>query len=158
MGLYEDILAQPVSTLALRDLVAVSPDTPVREVVERLCEKGLGCAIVVDAAGRPTGMFTERVLARTLSRRPDMMGERVGDHLEPEWAAVTKGDPIVKVLAGMRAKGMRFVCVTDGAGRAVALTGQKGLMEFFADHFPRHVQIVIRHVGAESFAHRREGE
>ena len=34
---------------------------------------------------------------------------------------------------------LRFVCVVDETGRAVALTGQRGVMEYIAGHYPRRI-------------------
>ncbi len=157
MGLYEDILRQPVRILNIRQLVAVTPDTPVRTVVERLRKVRLGCAIVVDPDGRPTGMFTECVLARAMVSKLEILDEPVGENMADEWAKVSVTDPITHVLTSMEEHRMRFVCVTDEDGRAVGLTGQKGLMEYFADHFPKHVQTMARRVGTETTAQQREG-
>jgi hypothetical protein len=68
---------------------------------------------------------------------------------------VKQSDPIVNVLLAMQAQNVRFVCVLDDEGRAVALTGQKGLMEYIADHFPG--QIMVQRIGCAPYIQQREG-
>ena len=120
-----------------------------------MCPHRLGCAIVVDEAGAPLGTFTEEVLIRLLVATPDALDQRVGDHMSDVWACVKTSDPIASVLDVMQSKGLRFVCVTDEAGHVQALTGQRGLMEYIAEHFPR--QVMVQRVGGKPFTEHREG-
>jgi hypothetical protein len=55
----------------------------------------------------------------------------------------------------MQTKNLRFVVVTDEDGKAIALTGQKGLMEYVAEHFPQ--QVMVQRVGVKPYSSQREG-
>ncbi len=55
----------------------------------------------------------------------------------------------------MKIKNVRFLCVVDEDRRVVGLTGQKGLMEYVADHFPR--QVMVQRIGCTPFLATREG-
>src|SRR5687767_3512116 len=70
MGLRTNILEEPISELELRDLVAVRRGTSVRAAAEEMRRGKLGCAIVVDDAGKPIGKFTERRLMKLLLTDP----------------------------------------------------------------------------------------
>lgn len=155
MGLQENILSQPVSELELRELITVTPATTVREAMNKMRQKKLGCVVVVDEDGRPLGKFTERLLIKLLLERPGSMDEHVGDHMASAWAHVTKAEPIAKVIDLMKTKKLRFVVIIDDDGRAVALTGQKGVIEYIADHFPR--QVMVQRMSSEFFSGQREG-
>jgi predicted transcriptional regulator len=74
-----------------------------------------------------------------LAKDANGLDEQVGNHLTPDWATVRQSDPIAKAVEAMQKHRMRFVCVTNVEGQAVALTGQKGLMEYIAEHFPQAV-------------------
>ncbi len=50
---------------------------------------------------------------------------------------VRSGDTIAAAIGAMH--DARIGCVVDDAGRAVGLTGQRGVMEYICDHFPRQV-------------------
>jgi predicted transcriptional regulator len=119
-------------------------------------EKSIGCATVVDFDGRPMGVFSERTVARQI-HRDEFLDEPVGKHLDDIWEIVEEDDPARYILDAMRNKSLRFLCVVDKNGRAVALTGQKALMESIADFFPKHVQMVVHRLDEEQIALKREG-
>jgi len=155
MGLYENVRNEPVSNLALREAVLVPPEMSLREADKLMQRKELGCIIVVGEDGMPLGTYTEEVLIRLLACRPAALDEPVKDHLSPRWACVRRDEPIAKVLEAMQKQDLRFICVTEQSGMPVALTGQKGLMEYVADHFPQLV--MSQRVGAKSSTAEREG-
>jgi predicted transcriptional regulator len=155
MGLQQDLRKEPVANLALREAILVESSVSVREAVRRMKRKRLGCVIVVSDDGRPEGTCTEEELIHLLVERPQGLDEPVRMHLSAEWAVVGRDDPIARVLEAMQSKNLRFVCVTDREGRAVALTGQKGLMEYIAEHFPR--QVMVQRVGGKLAMDEREG-
>ncbi|MEE9212530.1 MAG: CBS domain-containing protein [Phycisphaeraceae bacterium] len=141
MGLREDILNDPVSALELRELAAVKRTTTVRDAIGLMRENRVGCVVVLDDQGRPLGKFTERLLIKLLLEDPDHLDHPVEQHMASAWAFVHKTDPIATVIDRMQSKGLRFVVVLDEDGRAVAMTGQKGVMQYIADHFPRQVKV-----------------
>ena len=155
MGLQESLRTEKVEKLALREAIMVSPTVTVREAVERMVAARLGCVMVADAEERPLGTFTEEDLIQLLVNGSKGLDDRVDAHLSEKWASVRLSDPIAKVLLAMRLKNLRFVCVTNEESRVVALTGQKGLMEYVADHFPR--QVMVQRVGLKLSTEQREG-
>lgn len=155
MGLQENLRNETVDQLALREAIRVDPEMRVREAVERMREASLGCAIIVDGQQHPLGTFTEEDLIGLLVEDPRDLDDPVDAHRSAKWASVRLSDPIAKVLLAMRLKNLRFVCVTDEESRVAALTGQKGLMEYIADHFPQHV--MVQRVGMKPSTQQREG-
>jgi CBS domain-containing protein len=144
MGLREDILNEPVSRFPMRDAVTVPADTTVMQAVRMMRDVRLGCVFVVDDRGRPVGKFTERQLLKMVCGCVPLE-ETVGVHMVPipESGCVRLTDPVVKVLEGMRQTRQRFLCVVDSEGKVAGLTGQKGLMEYLADHFPRRIKVQV---------------
>jgi hypothetical protein len=59
------------------------------------------------------------------------------------------------VLAALEFTNIRFLIVVDDRGRLAGLTGQKGLMEYVAEHFPR--QVTVQRIGCKPFLAEREG-
>ena len=59
------------------------------ELLREMTGKGLGFTAVVDAAGRPLGIFTDGDLRRLIERGADLRGLRADDiegaDLTPEW-------------------------------------------------------------------------
>ena len=156
MGLKENLQSETVSKLPCREAILLQPDTTVRQAVEVLQSKKLGCAVVVDAEGKPIGIFTERTLIELLLQRPNDLGTiLVRDHLEAEWFCVQSSDPIATVLDLVQNRGARFVCELDEHGKVKGLTGQKGLSEYIADHFPE--QVMVQRIGGQLGMGTREG-
>ncbi len=155
MGLYENIRSEPVSRLAIREPVVVGPEVLVRDAVQCMRQQKLGCAIVVDNDRKPIGLFAESKLTRLLSERPTALEDPILMHLDMAWPTVSLTDPISCVLSALEVANIRFLIVVDNAGRLAGLTGQKGLMEYFAEHFPR--QVTVQRIGGHPYPLDREG-
>lgn len=155
MGLYDDITREPISVLPLRELNAVQPDSSCRDAVALMRKKRLGFVLILDDQGRPAGMFTERQLIRLLLDDPKGLDEPVGSHMSKESRTLKHDAPIAKLIEKLQSLEWRFVCVVDGQGKAVGVTGQRGLMEYIADHFPR--QVKVQEMDSKLYMDQREG-
>ena len=155
MGLQENMLQEPVSRLHLREPVFAKPEETVREAVLRMRDRQLGCVYVVDDSGKAIGMFSESMLNRLLVTNPRALEDPLRRHMSEYWCCVKLTDPIVKILTAMQSRNVRFVCVQDSEGRVAGVSGQKGLMEYVADHFPG--QVMVQRIGCAPYTQNREG-
>ena len=154
MGLFENMNAEQVRRLSLRKTVFAKAEDKVRDVVLAMRNVGVGCAILVDEDRKPVGMFTENMLTQIVAHKPEVMDQAVGQHVAEQWPQVRLSDPIIAVLEALEFKNVRFLSVVDESGAIVGLTGQKGLMEYIADHFP---QVTVQRVGQSQSMKTREG-
>lgn len=155
MGLRENLRTEPVSRLALRKPVVASAEATVREGILQMRERELGCVIIVDDDQRPLGIFTEGMLRQMIVGNPAAVEESLRDHMNREVRWVRLTEPIAKVLQLMQVEKTRFVGVIDSEGRLAGLTGQKGLMEYVAEHFPQ--QVMVQRIGGPPHIAEREG-
>jgi CBS domain-containing protein len=155
MSLKENLSTEPVRRLNLRTPVLVKETTTVREAIVAMRAAQLGCAIVTDGQNKPTGMLTEAILREKLARGREFLDEPIADHAARKFPWVSLDDPVELVLDAMRSNNTRFICVVDQEQKVAGLTGQKGLMEFIAECFPR--QVVVQRVGGDEYAEQREG-
>lgn len=155
MGLYENMVTEPIRQLPLREAITVPGELSVRDAVLRMRDKKLGCVIVVDDQHKPQGMFTEAMLRHLLTEDRSVIDDSVRDHMAKQFPCAEITDPVVTILEAMQAENHRFVCVVDDEGRVTGLTGQKGLMKYIADHFPQVV--LTQRAGVESPRRQREG-
>ena len=155
MGLREDMRNEPVAALDLREVITVSRSTRVSEAIALMRQQRLGCVVIVDDENRPLGKFTERLLIDLLLKHPDGLEQPVSGHMAAAWGTVQLDDPIAMVIDMMQAKALRFIVVLDDDGHAVGLTGQKGLMRYVAEHFPR--QIKVQRMRSKVGMDQREG-
>jgi len=155
MGLLEDVQRQTVSNLELREAITLTPDQSVRHAVDLMRSRELGCVIVVDDRNQLVGVFTERRLLRMLATTSGGLDDPVGKHVASAWNTVRLADPIARVIDVMESRNLRFVVVVDDEGHPVGLTGQKGVMEYIAEHFPRQVKSQL--LETKLFMEKREG-
>ena len=147
MGLFQDMIEDPITRLAIRQAVTVAAETPVRRAIERMRSSQMGCAMVVDADAKPQGMFTEAMLRVLLFEQQDGLREPIERQMARHFPWVKTNDPIATVLDAMQSKNHRFVCVIDDNQQVAGITDQKALMEYVARHFPRQIT-----AGTDAFA------
>ena len=155
MGLRDNLKTEPVSKLALRELVTAQPEMLVREAVELMRAHNIGCVVVTDKEEKPVGIFTESLLRTLLLSGTAFLDEPLEKHMADRCPWVSDSDSIQTVLEAMQINNIRFICVVDKDGKAKALTGQKGLMEYIAEHYPRVV--MVQRINPNEPLHEREG-
>ncbi|MCA9214998.1 MAG: CBS domain-containing protein [Planctomycetales bacterium] len=155
MGLYENMNDEPVRRLNLRDPVLVKETESVKSVVAKMRDRDLGCALLVNDNNEPIGMFTECMLTQLIVHDLAGLDDPVDKHAAKRWPQVSLDDNIAAVLDSLDIKNTRFLAVVDENGQVAGLAGQKGLMEYIAEHFPR--QVMVQRVGQKPNMQSREG-
>ncbi len=141
MGLRENIFKDTIAELAVRQPILVSPKTSARQVATQLRLRQLGCAFVIDALGKPIGKFTQRQIMKLLVEDSKKLDGPVEDVMYRQCDTIRIDEPISRLIELMSAQQIRYLAVVDSNGSVIGLTGQKGLMEYIADHFPRQVKV-----------------
>ncbi len=155
MGLRENLGLETVRRLELRRLITATPDMLVRDAIQLMRKHDIGCVVVVDEEGKPDGIFTESLLRHLILSGSSFLDEPLKGHMADRCPWVKMTDPIQTVLEAMQINNIRFICVVDEEGKACALTGQKGLMEYIAEHYPRVV--MVQRITPIKPVHKREG-
>ncbi len=109
MGLYENMLPEPIRQVALSEAVTVPGELSVRDAVLRMRDKKLGCVIVVNADHKPLGMFTEAMVRRLLIDDRTALDDSIENHLADQFPCAEINEPVVTVLEAMPAENHRFV-------------------------------------------------
>ncbi|MGI9429781.1 MAG: CBS domain-containing protein [Bythopirellula sp.] len=146
MGINESFANDQIADLALREPVCCRPDDDIESAIQRLRDRNLGCLIVVDHKHKPIGVVTESMITQKVAHDPASISGPVQGLMADICPWVQLTDSVSLVLDAMQAQNTRFLCVVDDDGRTVGLTGQKGLMEFIADHYPQ--QVMVQRVGS----------
>lgn len=100
-----------------RNVVYIDENASVNEVAEMMREKHVGSVIVVDQAGKPTGIITDRdlvieILAEEVS--PDSVVLK--DIMTPDPIVIKESEDISDALDKMRHKAVRRAPVVDEEG------------------------------------------
>jgi len=141
MSLQESIRTDTIDSLAMRPLLTVEPDAPVRHAVAIMKRHGQGVVMIVDDDGRPVGMFNEKILIRVLAGSPNGLDEPVAQHMTTRVVTIRATDTIAALISTMQSQNLRWVCVVDEADKAIAITGLRGFVEYFAEYLPRIVRV-----------------
>lgn len=155
MGFREDLEQDQVSSLPLRDAIAVHSETTIGEAVRLMREKSLGCAVIVDPSGTASGIFTEQSLLKALTQQKSLDDETVGEFSDPAFLSLPSNAAISRVWDAIEQDGVRFICVTDEGGKLIGLTGQRGIFEYLAEYFPQ--QVLVQRLGSTPWMKQREG-
>ena len=104
-----------------RDPVTVSPDATVIEIADLMDEESVGCVIVVDGAGAPLGIVTDRDLARrVIGAGRDAEKTRARDVMTTDLVCMQRGDSLPTVIELTRSRAIRRLPVLD-KGRVISV-------------------------------------
>lgn len=123
----QQTMNSPLSSIIKKQPLSVTPDTPVREVVEQMAARSIGSMIVVDTDQQPIGIFTQSdVLKRIVLP---------GTPLETPIRQVMSQAPHTLPLAAhaydaalaMAMHGVRHVLAVDEGGRLKGVVSERDL-------------------------------
>ncbi|CAG0929849.1 A-adding tRNA nucleotidyltransferase [Thermoflexales bacterium] len=102
------ILATKGSTV-----VTVTPDQTIREAVVLLVDKHIGAAVVIDGAGHPVGIISERDIMRLLAQNDHALSEPVSRVMTRNVTIARPGDDTRVVSKTMTVGRFRHLPVMD---------------------------------------------
>lgn len=155
MGLQENIQNETVDKLDIRTPVTVSPDATLEDAMAAMRNSNLGCVVVINADRKPIGMFTESMLTELLAHDKLDLQASIVNFIAVRYPWIKKTDKIYDLIEAMQLKNVRIMVVLDDDDRVVGLTGQRGLMEYIADHYPN--EVMVQRVGHTPYLSSREG-
>jgi CBS domain-containing protein len=103
------------------EVVTISPDGTVPELLARLAEHNIGAVLVTEADGSVVGVVSERDLARQLHRHgPAALDRAVRDLMTTSVVDCGPQDSVDSVAATMTERRIRHMPVLDG-GRLIGI-------------------------------------
>ena len=125
------LMEQPVSVLDPATPICVSADTPLRQVIQTLIDKKIGCVLVTDG-GDLVGIFTERdVLLNIAGREQEFANDPIREWMTPNPESVEEDDSLAFVIHKMDVGGYRHVPVVGG-GRPTGIISVRDVVGFLA--------------------------
>ncbi|MEM1572309.1 MAG: CBS domain-containing protein [Pyrobaculum sp.] len=108
--------------------ITVGPDASAEEVARIMAEKNVGSVVVVDAAGRPIAIVTERDLVRAIAaRRLNAKAIELGTR--GNLLTAYPEDDVYEVLKKMRERRVRHLIVVDKDGLLRGVISIRDLLE-----------------------------
>jgi CBS domain-containing protein len=105
--------------LMTRDLLAVAPEDTLGEAAQRMVDRGIGSAVVLDY-GRLIGILTERDVLRAVADRIHSSEARVREWMTTDPVTATEETPAEEAAKTMLDNGFRHLPVVSGE-RAVGI-------------------------------------
>lgn len=132
-------------------VVTITTQTTAAEAASQMRERGIGAVVVVDDAGRPLSIVTDRDLALRVLRE-GLDPARVPAHVPggpPPVTGEVGADPFEEARR-MRAQGVRRLPLLDAEGAVVDIVTTDDLLCRFAGELHRLAEAVCRGLDNES--------
>ena len=114
-----------------QEFLGVSPNTPVSEVIRRMKEATVGCALVIDG-GRLYGIFTERdLLNKMTGQTATAEATPVSQLMSPDPEILRETDSVASALNKMSMGRYRHIPVQKADG-SYAVTSIKHVLKYIA--------------------------
>lgn len=129
-GLARSVMEDKLSELE-QEFLGVAPDTAVSEVIKKMKEAGLGCALVVDQ-GKLVGIFTERDLLNKLTgKAAQTQSTAVRELMSPNPEFLRDTDSVATALNKMSMGRYRHIPVRKADG-SFGVTSIKHVLKYIA--------------------------
>jgi CBS domain-containing protein len=134
------LLDDTIATLGPAEPICLSPSATVEEAIARMLVRRQACVLVVDDAGRLTGILTERdVLTRVAGAGRDPRRTVVREVMTPNPDALTARDRVAYAVHRMSVAGYRTVPLVDADRRPTGVVTVSDVIRWLAQLFPEAV-------------------
>jgi CBS domain-containing protein len=127
-----DLLRDRIERLWPKSPATVTPDTPVRRVLELMVEKRIGCAMVVEG-DKLIGIFSERdALMKLNTDAPRLVERPISHFMTPDPVTLEATDKIAFALHKMNVGGYRHIPILFG-GKLVGVISIRDILRYLTE-------------------------
>ncbi len=120
-----------------REVVIVSKNEPVTEVIELMRSHHVGDVVVIDKQGDrvlPVGILTDRdIVLEIMAEDVDPNTIDVGDVMSYELVTIPENTPLMDTIKYMRTKGVRRMPVVDQQGSLLGIITADDILALLAE-------------------------
>jgi CBS domain-containing protein len=129
-----------VKLLAPSEPIKLTEETTVHEAITQMAEKGRASVVIVDAAGRLIGIFTERdVLRRVAVAGRDPRQTRLREVMTRNPEALSPDDLICYAINRLHHAGYRTLPLVDAQHHPLGVMTVNDIVQWLADLFPEAI-------------------
>jgi len=118
-----------VGAFVKRQPLSVTQEATLLDVVKIMATHNVGLVAVVDEAGRPLGVVSERDVIRALARGVQLSAKAIEVGTRGNLLTAKADDDIYSAIKKMRERGTRHILVVDDAGKLVGVVSIRDLVE-----------------------------
>lgn len=137
MDLLQDLNHETVERAELAEAFCVTPEVPVRDVLEQLKQRNTGCVLVCEE-GKLVGIFTERDALKLLAEDADL-DVPIGQVMVRNPMTLPSSATMAEAITRMSSGGYRRMPIVDGQGRPLGLLKVSGILRYLVQYFPNLV-------------------
>ena len=126
-AIEQQSLNAELRALTKRRPVVVRTDTSIRQAVEIMSEQRIGSLVVVDAADRPVGVFTQSDVVRRVVVKECPLDHPVAEVMTTEPVTLPDDARAYDAMFAMASNGIRHVLVVDGAQKLAGVISERDL-------------------------------
>ena len=110
------------------NVITIHPEQSISEAISLLSAHNIGALVVVDAAGKPVGIISERDIVRIAAKGKEVFAATVSQVMTRDVVTGTSHDDLQAVLQTMTARHFRHLPVVD-EGRLVGIVAISDLVK-----------------------------
>jgi FOG: CBS domain len=118
-----------VGAFVKRPPLTVTQEAALHDVVKIMATHNIGLVAVVDEAGRPLGVVSERDIVRALARGVQLSAKAIEVGTRENLLTAKAEDDTYSAIKKMRERGTRHILVVDDAGKLVGVISIRDLIE-----------------------------
>jgi CBS domain-containing protein len=127
------LLRDRVAVLRPKRPVVVAPSTPLREVLQTMLQRGIGCVLVVED-GKLAGIFSERdVLMKVHTRAAELGGRPVSEFMTAKVETLLPTAKIAFAVHRMDLGGYRHVPIVDESGAPTGVISVRDILGYLTE-------------------------
>ncbi len=112
-------------------VLTIGPEHTLRQAAQRMAQRRVGAAVVLDPEADGPGILTERDVLDAVAASQDLDVEKAADHLTPDAVVATPDWPLTDAAAAMLAGGFRHLVVCD-ADEVVGVLSVRDLLRVWS--------------------------
>ena len=123
----QQTMNSPLSSIIKKDPLAVTPETPVRQVVEQMATRSIGSMIIVDNDRQPIGIFTQSDVLKRIVLPGASLEQPIRELMSPAPHTLPMAASAYDAALAMAMHGVRHVLAVDEGGRLKGVVSERDL-------------------------------
>jgi CBS domain-containing protein len=129
-------MARALGDVMSRDLLTVAPEDTLGEAAQKMTDRGVGAALVMDF-GRLVGILTERDLLRAVASRVHTSEARVREWMTERPVTASEATSIGRAAGIMVTRGFRHLPIVEGE-RTIGIVSLRDVVRETARAYPEY--------------------
>jgi len=136
---YDDELEQAlaedkVTAIETKPFQAVDPNTPIREALRIMADRGIACLVVTNDSGHPIGILSERDVLNRIAHHFEQMADKpVREAMTPGPVVAYESEPPARAVNLMGSGQFRHLPVVDLDGKLIGTIGARRVISYLKE-------------------------